>query len=552
MIRPLDIRPDHLEIVKSILGEHLSPEVQVWIFGSRADWLTKDSSDLDIALEGKRELSQELLGILKSSFEDSALPFSVDIVDLNRVGEPFRRVVESQRIPLPIGGNGVRRNVKMNGFSTKSDNNSHTSPSTLPSDWREVTLGDHIVINDSTYSPKEAWPHVNYLDTGNIKENRIEEVQSLVPGVDEIPSRARRKVQPGDILYSTVRPNQRHYGLLRALPDHFLASTGFAVLRGNDETTDTDYIYWFLTGDEVVEYLHSIAETSTSAYPSIKPSDLERLTIPLPPLQEQRAIAHVLGTLDDKIELNRRMNETLEAMARALFTSWFVDFEPVRAKIDGRWRRGESLPGLPADLWDLFPDRLVPSQLGDIPEGWEVKALGDAYGLTMGQSPPGHTYNESGEGLPFFQGNADFAFRFPDRRKYCTEPSRLARPNDTLVSVRAPVGAINMAWEECCIGRGVAALRHKSDSTTFTYYSARALQVAIQEFDNMGTVFGAITGKQFKDLEVIEPSSEAVEAFESVVRSTDGQIRRHTAESRALAAQRDALLPRLVSGEVRV
>ena len=140
MIRPLDIRPDHLEIVKSILGEHLAPEVQVWIFGSRADWLTKDSSDLDIALEGKRELSQELLGILKSSFEDSALPFSVDVVDLNRVGEPFRRVVESQRIPLPIGGNGVRRNVKMNGLSTKSDNNSHTSPSTLPSGWREVAL----------------------------------------------------------------------------------------------------------------------------------------------------------------------------------------------------------------------------------------------------------------------------------------------------------------------------------------------------------------------------------------------------------------------------
>ena len=96
----------------------------------------------------------------------------------------------------------------------------------------------------------------------------------------------------------------------------------------------------------------------------------------LPPLPEQRAIAHVLGTLDDKIELNRRMNETLEEMARALFKSWFVDFDPVRAKMEGRWRRGESLPGLPADLYDLFPDRLVPSELGEIPEGWEVKTLG--------------------------------------------------------------------------------------------------------------------------------------------------------------------------------
>ena len=106
----------------------------------------------------------------------------------------------------------------------------------------------------------------------------------------------------------------------------------------------------------------------------------------LPPLEEQRAIAHVLGTLDDKIELNRRMNETLEAMARALFTSWFVDFEPVRAKMDGRWHRGESLPGLPAEHFDLFPDTLAPSQLGDIPEGWEVKALGEVIELNYGKA----------------------------------------------------------------------------------------------------------------------------------------------------------------------
>ena len=97
----------------------------------------------------------------------------------------------------------------------------------------------------------------------------------------------------------------------------------------------------------------------------------------LPPLAEQRAIAHVLGTLDDKIELNRRMNETLEAMARALFKSWFVDFDPVRAKMDGRWRRGESLPGLPAEHYDLFPERLVDSELGEIPEGWKIGMLGD-------------------------------------------------------------------------------------------------------------------------------------------------------------------------------
>ena len=202
-------------------------------------------------------------------------------------------------------------------------------------EWREVTLGECIVINDATYSPKEDWEVIKYLDTGNITENRISQIQRFELGKHKVPSRARRKVQPGDIVYSTVRPNQKHFGLLKSIPDNFLASTGFAVLRGVDGFADTGFIYWFLVQDHIIEYLHSIAENSTSAYPSIRPSDLEHLTLLLPPLLQQRAIAHVLGTLDDKIELNRRMNETLEAMARALFQDWFVDFGPVRDQAGG-------------------------------------------------------------------------------------------------------------------------------------------------------------------------------------------------------------------------
>ena len=410
--------------------------------------------------------------------------------------------------------------------------------------WQGVTLGDCAVINDATYSPKEAWPIINYLDTGNITENRISEIQELEAGKDKIPSRARRKVQPGDIVYSTVRPNQKHFGLLKNVPDNFLASTGFAVLRGRDGIADTGFIYWFLAQDHIVYYLHSIAENSTSAYPSIRPSDLEQLTIPLPPLPEQRAIAHVLGTLDDKIELNRRMNETLEEMARALFKSWFVDFDPVRAKMEGRDT------GLPSDIAALFPDRLVASELGEVPEGWGVKTLGECYNLTMGQSPPGSTYNDDGDGLPFFQGSTDFRFRYPENRRFCNAPTRIAQPNDTLISVRAPVGDINMAWERCCIGRGVASLRHKSDSTSFTYYSAWAMRGNLQQYEHTGTVFGAINKKQFEGLPVIEPKSEVVDAFETCALGLDKRIGLAVAESQSLAAQRDALLPGLVSGEV--
>ena len=297
-----------------------------------------------------------------------------------------------------------------------------------------------------------------------------------------------------------------------------------------------------------------LANSSPVGVPSIAQpvSYLRTIEIPLPPLPEQRRIAEILGALDEKIELNRRTNETLEQMARALFKSWFVDFDPVRAKMNGRWRRGESLPSLPADLYDLFTDRLFPSELGEIPEGWVVLPLRDSYNLTMGQSPPGSTYNEDGDGLPFFQGNADFGFRYPYNRRYCTAPTRTADSDDTLVSVRAPVGAINMAWERCCIGRGLSALRHKSGSSSFTYYAIGALQGEIQQFEHTGTVFGAINRRQFEALLTLEPPAGVVTTFEKMVSDNDAQIKENVVESRILIALRDSLLPNLVGGELRV
>ena len=416
----------------------------------------------------------------------------------------------------------------------------------MKNEWRKVALGECVVINDATYSLKESWPFIDYLDTGSITENRISGIQRLTQGKDKIPSRARRKVKPGDIVYSTVRPNQKHFGLLKDVPQNFLASTGFAVIRGIEDIADTDFIYWFLAQKHIVEYLHAIAEDSVTTYPSIKPNDLEKLNLHLPPIPEQRAIAHILGTLDDKIELNRKMNETLEDMARAIFKDWFVDFGPTRAKMEGRE------PYLPAEVWELFPERLAESELGEIPEGWGVKTVKECFNLTMGQSPPGHTYNDEGDGLPFFQGRTDFGFRYPENRRYCTDPKRIAEAEDTLVSVRAPVGDINMAWERCCIGRGVSALRHKSGSSSFTYYSAWTVQRYIQQYEHTGTVFGAINKNQFESLKTIEPTPNLACAFHTYALPLDRSIRRNVAESRNLAAQRDALLPKLVSGNLEV
>jgi type I restriction enzyme S subunit len=273
---------------------------------------------------------------------------------------------------------------------------------------------------------------------------------------------------------------------------------------------------------------------------------IRSLPICTPSLPEQRAIAHILGTLDDKIELNRRMSETLEAMAWALFKSWFVDFDPVRAKAEGR------NPGLPQPLADLFPARLVDSELGEIPEAWEVGCVSDAFDLTMGQSPPGKTYNEAGDGFPFFQGRADFGFRFPNRRVYCTAPTRHASAGDTLISVRAPVGDINMASEDCAIGRGVAAARHKSGSRSYTLQFMRGLEDVFGRFEAEGTVFGSIGKKDFHAIPCTIPPGAVVSAFERLCSVLDSRIETDERESRTLAALRDTLLPKLISGELRV
>ena len=424
-------------------------------------------------------------------------------------------------------------------------------PAVTSGQWRDVTLDEigKIDRGRSRHRPRNA-PELYggpypFVQTGDIKASGGR-ITSHSQTYNEL-GLAQSRLWPSHTMVITIAANIAETAILTypvCFPDSVV---GFIADESKCDVRFVEYEFRLLRS----QIQHENVGTG-SVQDNINLQTLKELRFSLPPLAEQRAIAHVLGTLDDKIELNRRMNETLQEMARALFKSWFVDFDPVRAKIEGRWRQGESLPGLPADLYELFPDRLVDSELCDIPEGWEVKALGDCFDLTMGQSPPGSTYNDDEEGLSFFQGNADFGFRYPERRRYCTAPTRIARPDDTLVSVRAPVGAINMAWEKCCIGRGVSALRHKSGSRSFTYYSVWALQPTLTEYEHTGTVFGAINKRQFETLMVIEPPSDMVDYFETQSRMWEDRIRSNTSESRSLADQRDALLPRLVSGEVRM
>ena len=177
--------------------------------------------------------------------------------------------------------------------------------------WESVRLGDVVNVNMSSYSAKENLYFVNYLDTGNITNGVIDEIQYINLMTDKLPSRAKRRVKYNSILFSTVRPNQRHFGIVKSMPENFLVSTGFAVIDVLEDKVDADYLYFYLSQDSVIERLHAIAEQSVSAYPSIKPSDIENLHIELPPLVVQKSISSVLKSITDKISINTEINDNL-------------------------------------------------------------------------------------------------------------------------------------------------------------------------------------------------------------------------------------------------
>lgn len=180
-------------------------------------------------------------------------------------------------------------------------------------EWKKVRLGDIVITNQNTYSPKEKWGYVNYLDTGNLTMNRIDSIQYIDLSKEKLPSRAKRKVKYNSIVYSTVRPNQLHYGIIKDKPENFLVSTGFVVVDVDYGVANPDYIYYILTQREITEHLQAIGEQSVSAYPSIKPSDIENLEVYLPSLEEQERIVSILSAIDEKERNNCAINNNLAA-----------------------------------------------------------------------------------------------------------------------------------------------------------------------------------------------------------------------------------------------
>lgn len=236
---------------------------------------------------------------------------------------------------------------------------------------------------------------------------------------------------------------------------------------------------------------------------------------------EQREVGDLYFDISERISVLKKNSETLEAIALATFKSWFIDF-----------------------------DNSTLNDESGLPNGWHLSTIDKVFTLTMGQSPPGDTYNNHGSGI-LYQGRTDFGFRFPTLRMHCSAPTRFAEIGDTLVSVRAPVGDVNMAIERCCIGRGLASLRH-TKYKSFAFYTARNLETHFKNFDGEGTIFGSINKKAFQELPVIVPSDQSLDVFEAVAQPIDNKIVSNEIQIRALVELRDALLPRLMTGQINI
>ncbi|HEB64927.1 MAG TPA: restriction endonuclease subunit S, partial [Chloroflexi bacterium] len=351
----------------------------------------------------------------------------------------------------------------------------------MVSEWPTSTVGEV-----STKVTKGTTPTTiggRFVETG-VAFVKVESItddgridQTKLAFIDDETNRllARSVLEEGDVLFTIAGT----IGRVARVPRQLLPANtnqAVAIVRPDPNVIDPRFLYYVLRDDVRVMHAHTRVVQSVQANFSL--AELSSVEIPLPPKDKQHAIAHILGTLDDKIELNRRMNETLEAMARVLFKSWFVDFDPVRAKMEGRWKRGQSLPGLPAHLYDLFPDRLVPSELGEIPEGWEVGTLKDFAAL----NPETWSKKTRPQEIRYVDLSNTKRGRIESVAVYSkgdapSRAQRVLRPRDTIIgTVRPGNGSYAFILEEGLTGStGFAVLRPRDVAyAEFVYLAATA------------------------------------------------------------------------------
>lgn len=379
--------------------------------------------------------------------------------------------------------------------------------------WQRVKLGEiaeSIVSGGTPLTSKSEYYNgaIPWLNTKEVKNNRIYFTEKTITEFGLANSSAKW-IEKDSVIVAMYGATAGKVAINK-IP----LTTNQACCNITLDANKADYNFIYYTLLNSFEKLEQM--TSGAAQQNLNVGLISNFSFSLPPLETQQRIAEILSSLDDKIDLLHRQNKTLESLSLTLFRHTFID----------------------------NPNR----------NAWQIGKLGEEFDFTMGVSPEGNSYNEDIQGMPMFQGNADFGFRFPNNRIYTTKPKRLAQLFDTLISVRAPVGELNMAKETCCIGRGLAAFRHKQDSNlySYTYYKLHSLLKEIKQFNDTGTVFGAISKKDFESIAVTIPPLIFVKNLNQQLRVFDDKIYNNVKQIQSLESLRDIMLPKLLSGEMGV
>jgi type I restriction enzyme S subunit len=338
-------------------------------------------------------------------------------------------------------------------------------------------------------------------------ENMLANKGGIIPSSGLPNSLTTQEFQTGDVLVSNIRP----YFKKIWLAEYFGGCSNDVLVFTANKETDSIFLYYVLADNSFFSY--ATATAKGTKMPRGDRMAIMQYLVPQYDLPTQKKIGAILRSLDDKIKLNNKINNNLEQQAQAIYQQMFID----NASSD-----------------------------------WSEGTLSDIADITMGQSPSGSSYNEYGTGTIFFQGRAEFGFRFPTVRLFTTEPKRMACANDTLMSVRAPVGDLNVAHTDCCIGRGLAAIHSKNNHQSFVLYTMFSLKKQLDAFNGEGTVFGSINRKALNDMPILIPNIERIKEFEKIVAPMDSTIRNNYDETCRLQEIRDSLLPRLMSGEIDV
>ncbi len=391
----------------------------------------------------------------------------------------------------------------------------------MKEDWKECKLGEvcEKITDGSHFSPKATEIGYPMFSVKDMQEYGFDYSNCKYISAEDFKCMKKNDCVPkkGDILVAKDGSFLKQIFECKEDKEEAILSS-IAIFRPNKKIVLPNFLCYLLKTPKIYNYIASNC-VSGSALPRIVLKDFKNVIIPVPPLATQQKIAAILSSLDDKIELNNKINDNLEQQSQAIFKSWFVDFEPFGGKM---------------------------------PEGWRVGKLSEIADIIMGQSPDGKSYNEDGIGTVFYQGRAEFGTRFPTRRLFTTEPKRIAKKFDTLMSVRAPVGDLNIANEDCCIGRGLAAIHSKDSHQSFIHYTVVFLRPQLDVFNGEGTVFGCINRDALNNMEVLIPSKPDLDKFEQIVAVLDNDIFNRTEENRNLVSLRDTLLPKLMNGEIEV